>query len=992
MIPFTISFKFCCIALLLCNSSIYANSYSPEEYTDPMGDYDDENSNEDIIKPVIPWRQINFISPSQELGQTRWWYEAPMSFSARGMDHLYLMNQLAMKELQPPGVPNEILKDELFVDPLEVVKENRSQLLSHFWGMILTSTIGLCLAIVVPLVGLLVCCCWCDSGPKKKPSRSRSRGNHRESPYQATSVSSQVISPRTHRSKSRSRRKYKVESGCDSFCRSLCGTIHFALLLLVSFFVICAFVTNEYVRNGLHELPTTLNQSLDDVQLYLNNTQYEVNTLLRTNFGQLEDELNESLDKSGLIVKNRLALVSQAVALENLTEIVSKLDTIQTDLKLLAQETNELRNSLHLLSTGLHRAKKDLEKVFKECSHPVCSALRSKYRFILEKFRVSTRLDDLPDLSPLMNNISALLQADIVHEVQRGKQAFDRISIKIQTAVNDSIPDIKRQIRAVGYELASTAKDINEALRVPFKDIRRGKENIYIGAQYIEEYEVYRWYACLGASGIVLAVLACYTLGLLKGVCGHQPTVNEYRSRRRKPPSTFLLKCGIFFLFLFFGPLLLAAVALFLVGGVSDRVGCYYLEHPNDNGTKQIISLLQKQFDEQNVADSMKLIRGVKPNIAEVLSRCHQNRSLYNALQLYQYNKIQLGGDKLVEGFNISTILQFKDRYTIEERLETFLTKVDVNPAPIVILTREGNDLLDRLKDTSLGTLNFSSFAELVNQRVTPLDLITVANDLENEAKLLPPSQIDHSTSLKNIAIMLESYQLKVISKIHHSVERLRSGAGKIEKKAQYGSRGLKEALTDLLNQAKKAQSFIEQKGRTEIRKVAKGFVQDMSSLIDQYSQHVVGEVENSVGRCEPVSRAVNASVMAICKEVVLPFNGYWLSMSSSLLLLLPATFCAYVLSNLYSKLKRGRNRRHIAADSDLALENLEEDDIPLAHVAHKNESSSYAVDHRGRHSYLESGTSAPSAPVPLDHDNWSPGAPPPHMYSRPPPYNFANS
>ena len=95
------------------------------------------------------------------------------------------------------------------------------------------------------------------------------------------------------------------------------------LLLLVSFFVICAFVTNEYVRNGLHEMPKTLNQSLDDIQLYLNNTQFEVNTLLRTNYGQLEAELFDSLDRSGIIVKNRLAIVSQAVALDNLTEIVS---------------------------------------------------------------------------------------------------------------------------------------------------------------------------------------------------------------------------------------------------------------------------------------------------------------------------------------------------------------------------------------------------------------------------------------------------------------------------------------------------------------------------------------------------------------------------------------------------------------------------------------------------------------------------------------------
>lgn len=45
---------------------------------------------------------------------------------------------------------------------------------------------------------------------------------------------------------------------------------------------------------------------------------------------------------------------------------------------------------------------KDLEKVFKECSHPTCIALKTKYRFILDKFKVSANLDELPDLSPLM--------------------------------------------------------------------------------------------------------------------------------------------------------------------------------------------------------------------------------------------------------------------------------------------------------------------------------------------------------------------------------------------------------------------------------------------------------------------------------------------------------------------------------------------------------------------------------------------------------------
>ena len=53
----------------------------------------------------------------------------------------------------------------------------------------------------------------------------------------------------------------------------------------------------------------------------------------------------------------------------------------------------------------------------------------------------------------------------------------------------------------------------------------------------------------------------------------------------------------------------------------------------------------------------------------------------------------------------------------------------------------------------------------------------------------------------------------------------------------------MKDALTDLLQQAKSAQAFVEEKGKSEIKKVAKSFVSDMGSLIDQYARHVVTEV-----------------------------------------------------------------------------------------------------------------------------------------------------
>ncbi len=133
-----------------------------------------------------------------------------------------------------------------------------------------------------------------------------------------------------------------------------------------------------------------------------------------------------------------------------------------------------------------------MEEFLRRCKDRVCIDLKLRYNKILDSFSVSTRIEDLPDLSPLMQNISRLLEANIVQEIKKGKEAFDEISFKIQSAVSKAIPDIKNQIKAVRVELSATASDINEALRRPFVDLYKVKSNVNIGEEYIKEYEIYR--------------------------------------------------------------------------------------------------------------------------------------------------------------------------------------------------------------------------------------------------------------------------------------------------------------------------------------------------------------------------------------------------------------------------------------------------------------------------------------------------------------------
>ncbi|CAG2100544.1 unnamed protein product [Medioppia subpectinata] len=800
--------------------------------------------NMDQMNDDIPWRQIKFISPQQSVSQSQWHSAIPV-FSGKGMDHLYLLTQYVIDLLQSPGLPSSIIKDELFDDPIPVLQHNKGKLITHFWGLILTSIVILSVGIGIPLIGFICCCC---CGPTDKRSR---RAKHSRS-YTSSSSSS----PSTRRS-GHKKKRYKVDGVCDPCVRSISAVKLFVLLLLMAFFVICAFVTNEYIRTGVKQMPKALNQSTDDLMLYLNNTQLEVNTLLRTNFDQLEHELSDSLDKSGLIVKNRIAILSEAAALDNLTDIVSKLGSVLEDLKTLSGETTELRLLTVQLQSRLSRIKEDLDKFLQQCRDRVCTELKFKYNRVMESFSVSTRIDDLPDL--------------------KGKEAFDEISFKIQATVNHTIPDIKKQIRAVGLDLGLVADDINQVLRRPFADLAKVKSNVYTGQTYIEKYEIYRWYACLAGASILSLILILYSFGLLCGVCNQQPTRHNYKWRSKSSSRFFC--CGIVLVVLLFFPLLLSSITLFLVGSVSDKTVCYYLDNLSDPQSKQIVGIVQNRFERMHYTESLDVIQGVKPNLADVLTRCHQNLSLFNVLQLNRFNQIQIHSGKTVNNFNISEILQFKDRYRIEEKLRAFLNRVNVNPSNVVLLTSDGYQLLEGLKETSLGTLNFSSYANVIKHSISPIDLVSISTELEREANRLPKNDFDNIARLRNIAMDLK-VPINLVVKIKETIETLTAGAEKIERKANYGNKGLKEALTRLLKQAEDAQKFISSKGHMEIHSVAKAFVEDMSALVDQYAQHVIEEIQTGIGRCEPVSRAYNSSVLALCKETVLPFvrfvkNGY---------------------------------------------------------------------------------------------------------------------
>lgn len=67
-------------------------------------------------------------------------------------------------------------------------------------------------------------------------------------------------------------------------------------MLIYSFGVVVAFVTNNYLHQGVQNATTSAREGVDDSQKFLKTTSFQVNHLLVTNYDDLSGNLNKMLD------------------------------------------------------------------------------------------------------------------------------------------------------------------------------------------------------------------------------------------------------------------------------------------------------------------------------------------------------------------------------------------------------------------------------------------------------------------------------------------------------------------------------------------------------------------------------------------------------------------------------------------------------------------------------------------------------------------------
>ena len=632
-------------------------------------------------------------------------------------------------------------------------------------GVLTLSIFGVVLAFLLPCIGLWFCCCRCCG---------------RCGAY-----------PDTH---------YDKKS--DACKRATLGVFVSIFVMASVFAVVCALATNYYSYEGTKELSPRFDDALDDTGMYIEHTGSSINTLLVTNYKELEAVVGQILDESGVILKDNLAKVTQAIAINNLTDIVSGLGRIRGNLKDILTDTSILEERVAQLRDGLSESQIALGLALADCnSNSRCREFLREYDLekdlaLAEEF-VSFEFK-MPDLDSTLQEISQLIQNNIEEKVTRGKEQFDNIEQLIADSIDDIKPKVKQEMRKRGEELEYKNSDIQEALKsidigTLHKDAKLMKQGDII-------FEV-RFYIGLGLACLVALILLCFVFGLFYGMCGRRPGGYYEDECCNKGTGANCLITGVYFFFLFSFVVILGITAHFLLGTTAEKVICETAGNPRESD-------IFKQLDDvyfKPLLRDMMTNGGIEKNnysSIDLLERCHANMTMFKILDLEKV-------------YNLDQITNWRESYGIGEYIENMKNKVKLDDLQSIrLLSTETERYLMDLAESKISDMDFSKFTSLLEDEITKIDLrgfIDKLRQLKEVWKEVGSTKL--FTQIENQALWLEGMN-KVAMDLKVTLRHLKASVVDLEKNMKFNHSSLREAITALITQANSATKYLQTQGK----------------------------------------------------------------------------------------------------------------------------------------------------------------------------------
>ncbi|KAL7855755.1 hypothetical protein AOLI_G00193590 [Acnodon oligacanthus] len=421
---------------------------------------------------------------------------------------------------------------------------------------------------------------------------------------------------------------------------------------------------------------------------------------------------------------------------------------------------------------------------------------------------------------------------------------------------------------------------VEPALENFTKFLTEGQKNIEAYYPQIDQFDFYRWIACVVVCCMVVLVLAFNFLGLMCGSCGYDKNTTPTTRGCLSNTGGNLLMAGVGFSFIFSWILMGVVLTTFVVGGNMEKLVCEplanrqlfkvidtpYLVHP---GKKNFLPGLLFQDPHLELT------------IGSLYSDCYENSGIYAALQLE--NK-----------FNF---IKFINATVYNQELANIFEGVKVDLQGIILLEQEGKDNLINFANTGLGEINYQTYLSEVNKGVTVVDLLSFANELEAQADHLPRGALGnalkgHASSIRQIHKEQVLPMEQAMSSLSQSITLL-----------QTTSRELPTKVTNVLSAIDAAEYLIANNASHVVKQETEKYIKNLVGYFRQYTNWVQNSLTLEVAQCKPISNIIDSLEIVGCSFIVDSVNTFWFGLGGCCLFLIPSIIMSVKLAKFYRRM-----------------------------------------------------------------------------------------
>jgi len=802
-------------------------------------------------KHQAPEQEILFqtVSPSPV-------YKSNATYQSVGMEQVYwltntFLDLILRDNVLPAAINSSDIIDAVNRGPeatLSLVKEHWQDLLLQYIGLLTAVIVGILLAVCLPFVGFIVCCCRCAG----------KCGAYPETYYD------------------------KKSDSCKRFCT---GFLLCVFVIAVVFGSACAFLTNQYKYNGMTELPGKFSDSLQDANRFVEHTQISSKLLLVDNFIKLEKLVIERLENGGATIKEGLSEKTGAKAIESLHDLVSNLGKVKRNLKDIVDDTNELDVKIAQLKEGLAKSQETLGEVLEDCQDAqVCRNFLNDYN-IKNDLMLTQEYQNvqfrLPGISSALSDINDLIENRIEEKVSAGKSKFDSVDNNIDSALADVEPLVKDELGKFGGDLKSynskfqsAMRDLNFPTAEPLPEIT-------------DDIVKYIYYLGLGMSGGVLLILLFYILGLFYGMCGNTPSETYTGDCCDRSTGANMIATATYLTFLLSCPLLLLTTVHFIIGAGLDTIVCETLQSP---ASSDVFREVDVRFIQPHLQSLFSSYGHHKVSTLKLLESCHNNETLYTIAGLSSV-------------YDVKKLKNWRQQYNMD-KIERDLNIRQIRG--IQLVSADTSKDLEFLSRSQLTRLDLAKFKKVSEEEIIEIDLRSFVRQLRSlrEDITRDPGLRGMTTKLSNEVLYLEN-MMRVAEQVKLTIRHLKQSIKLMEENMKVNVGTLSDNIGTLVREANDATNVLNNEGADILRQLTVSHVQETLSLVDTFVGSIIDGFHRDVGYCAPLSNSYNTSVAALCDQMVQPFNGFWASIGWCCILYLPCVIISLSLTSLYRKTEK---------------------------------------------------------------------------------------